>query len=783
MRKYIYLFELDSVRKTYKEIIKGQNALIDEIIYKGNIVILTFNQFVESSGFYILLMDKDYKESLLKLFKLGLIKVNRYGDTRTISQYLVNSIENATDFIYSGLPLEFSQKRLIALFKRSLMYSDLSEIDYYLELISKFENGEYNIDEAEKNINKINELFLENDNKKEKIINYRCNDKKENICDYFKQIIKIKNKSSYNNGFEKEKEILETLRSMLQLIFELSPYDDIYIDPLSEKEQKNQYEMIDFINIVLDNLLSNASFSIEEKTDIEDAIKIIKCLDSFKLNKNNRSDYKREIIKKYKDDVSSCRYALGIIDLCYNFKCESSIANISKHYNVKDLDDLKNKNIDIENNSFIWDFTKRLKSYIEDTKDIPLEDYLHSSYLTLTKKERKKYFKKIIQKTKLAANLNKRSYFKYNSDNKVYSYEYKEDNQSSIQIFNSIINIIESACLIVLFYCFYYIITSFLENKLSNFFLFSNPFFATSIGLILTDFIRELIFDFISSFIPTDSKFSCPLVVVIIDFAKEILYLLLFIYYGFKKQIYSNNWNNQSNEGEDFKNTDFIEYIVPRELKNYKKWYNNINNSSLIKNDSNFYKIDNPNKKTNIEEIIKEEELKGTKYGIIYSSDYRKLIVDPVRNENNKLFPYERIIPNNENGIVIIVKCKEKFILMNQYRHPIRERQLCFPRGFCEGDSLEKDAKRELYEELKIKEDNIINSIEVGVITPDSGLTNNKTYIYFCDVTHYKNSNIEGIEEIIELSSEELQKNIREGIIIDSFTICAYYMAKEKSYI
>ena len=38
MEKQVYLFELDSVRKTDEEIIAGQNALYDEVVLNGNIV-------------------------------------------------------------------------------------------------------------------------------------------------------------------------------------------------------------------------------------------------------------------------------------------------------------------------------------------------------------------------------------------------------------------------------------------------------------------------------------------------------------------------------------------------------------------------------------------------------------------------------------------------------------------------------------------------------------------------------------------------------------------------
>ena len=92
MSKYVYLFELDSVRKTDEEIIAGQAALYDEIVTNGNIVVLTYNQMVDSRGFFSLLKNGEYKEALLKLFDSGVIKISQYGDIRTVSQYLMDSI-------------------------------------------------------------------------------------------------------------------------------------------------------------------------------------------------------------------------------------------------------------------------------------------------------------------------------------------------------------------------------------------------------------------------------------------------------------------------------------------------------------------------------------------------------------------------------------------------------------------------------------------------------------------------------------------------------------------
>ena len=132
MGKQVYLFELDSVRKTDAEIAVGQRALYDEIVVNGNTVVLTYNQLVDSRAFFSLLDEKDYYDSIIKLCEEGKIRISQYGDIRTISQYLLNSTEDEKQFIYSALPLQHCQKRLTALMRRSLMYSDLSEIyNYY----------------------------------------------------------------------------------------------------------------------------------------------------------------------------------------------------------------------------------------------------------------------------------------------------------------------------------------------------------------------------------------------------------------------------------------------------------------------------------------------------------------------------------------------------------------------------------------------------------------------------------------------------------------------------
>ena len=68
MPKFVYLFELDSVRKTDKEIEIGQKTLYNEIVCNGNVVVLTYNQLVDSRGFFSLLSIPEYYNNILTLF-------------------------------------------------------------------------------------------------------------------------------------------------------------------------------------------------------------------------------------------------------------------------------------------------------------------------------------------------------------------------------------------------------------------------------------------------------------------------------------------------------------------------------------------------------------------------------------------------------------------------------------------------------------------------------------------------------------------------------------------
>jgi len=309
MSKLVYLFELDSVRKTDEEIIVGQRTLYNEIVRNGNIVVLTYNQLIDSRGFFSLFNNSNYYQSIIKLFENGALCISQYDKIKSISQYFISSIENDNPFLYSAIPLTNAQKYLIALVKKSLMYSDLSEIHNYI---------------AYRNDDVIKELFIE------------MNDGVATECQL---------------TIDSMKKTLENLYWFISMILRLSPNHNIYLSPRSIEE----YERLKMNNI-LDIVLN---FEYKDNPLWIPAVKIIKDLISYKSKLQSRSPYIREIKRKSLDNtdlnITAYQYAQVIINLCYNYACEISICNTSKHYNISEL--ILNKD---EKITFTQDFFSRL---------------------------------------------------------------------------------------------------------------------------------------------------------------------------------------------------------------------------------------------------------------------------------------------------------------------------------------------------------------------------------------------------------------------------------------
>lgn len=182
MNELVYLFELDSIRNSPREILRGQQAMFREIALKGNQVVLSFNQLTDSASFLSAVHAPETAPQIAALFSLGALKYSRfvpgsysravnvpalsrelaacrqqYQDlfdasvlkeygilpdrspqriVRTGSHYIQNAVErclNATDakFLFSALPFRSNNKPMLSAIHYALQYSDPSILEEF----------------------------------------------------------------------------------------------------------------------------------------------------------------------------------------------------------------------------------------------------------------------------------------------------------------------------------------------------------------------------------------------------------------------------------------------------------------------------------------------------------------------------------------------------------------------------------------------------------------------------------------------------------------------------
>ena len=228
MNKLVYLFELDSVRNTDEQMELAMKALFREILINGNAVVITFNQLIDSRFFLSLMNDDKWSDCVTKLFQMGAIRISQFGMYRTPSQYLIGqALDSDQEYIYSGLPLKSRQKALIALTKRSLMYSDLTELGEYIS--------------RKRDDTELRKLFREVEK-----------DEDGNVI-------------SIRETFPTSEEVnntLHDLQAVLKLILQLSDIQNAYVPPKRYNRKAERLTLYDYLECV-------RSFDIPEIVDLK----------------------------------------------------------------------------------------------------------------------------------------------------------------------------------------------------------------------------------------------------------------------------------------------------------------------------------------------------------------------------------------------------------------------------------------------------------------------------------------------------------------------------------
>lgn len=168
--------------------------------------------------------------------------------------------------------------------------------------------------------------------------------------------------------------------------------------------------------------------------------------------------------------------------------------------------------------------------------------------------------------------------------------------------------------------------------------------------------------------------------------------------------------------------------------------------------------------------------------GIIYKSDFHRLVVDLIKYTNHdgstEYRTYERLIPVNNGAVVVVPMYEGKYVFLEQVRQTIGKTILTLPRGFGEENiDSQKNVLKELLEEVN---GNVIGEpVLLGQIAPDSGVLSAIVDVYFCNLSGVSlNVGYEGIKNIRLLTEGELNELLDKKEIIDGFTLAALMLYK-----
>ncbi|QUN12915.1 hypothetical protein KEC48_15850 [Clostridium sp. C1] len=95
---YVYLSELDSVKSSYEDQIKGEEVLFNALVYEGKAVVLTYNQIVDSVIFLHCIHNEESFKTLLSYFKDKRLLVNQYQENMNLSKYIQQNYDPNSSF-------------------------------------------------------------------------------------------------------------------------------------------------------------------------------------------------------------------------------------------------------------------------------------------------------------------------------------------------------------------------------------------------------------------------------------------------------------------------------------------------------------------------------------------------------------------------------------------------------------------------------------------------------------------------------------------------------------
>ena len=173
--------------------------------------------------------------------------------------------------------------------------------------------------------------------------------------------------------------------------------------------------------------------------------------------------------------------------------------------------------------------------------------------------------------------------------------------------------------------------------------------------------------------------------------------------------------------------------------------------------------------------------------GVVYADQYIRLVKDAVRFASGRLGTYIRIMAASDGvpAVVVPILSDGRLALVHHFRHSSREWHWEFPRGFAEpGASGETTARAELAEEVGLSATEVTL---IGWLDEDS---DSKVGVYLAradvpeDGRRLQGTDLdEAIDAIRLVTATELIQLVRDGGIVDSFTLSAIAFALISGYL
>lgn len=157
-----------------------------------------------------------------------------------------------------------------------------------------------------------------------------------------------------------------------------------------------------------------------------------------------------------------------------------------------------------------------------------------------------------------------------------------------------------------------------------------------------------------------------------------------------------------------------------------------------------------------------------------------RLYFDRVRFPDGREGRYNRVVVSDGRSGVVVLPWRDGMVgLVRQYRYPVAQYLWELPRGFGESSDSAGDAARELFEELGVVADELI---DLGRLYPDSGLIETEVRVFLarCPPLGPSAAPESPGGEIAErrwLGLNGVMSEIADGRINDAYTLGALMMA------